>query len=92
MSSGKRFKLNDGHEIPAVGLGTWQAKPNEVKVAVEAALRSGYKHIDCAAIYRNENEVGDGIAASGVPRSDIFITSKLYVPFRCSTLRMTDGT
>ena len=72
------FTLNTGAIIPAVGFGTWQAKPLEVERAVEHALKSGYRHIDCAAIYRNEAEVGNGIKNSRVPRSDIFITSKLW--------------
>ncbi|ERS99301.1 uncharacterized protein SPSK_04389 [Sporothrix schenckii 1099-18] len=72
------FKLNSGYEIPAIGLGTWQSEPNEVKNAVEAALRAGYRHIDGAAAYGNEKEVGDGIKASGIDRKDIFLTSKLW--------------
>ncbi|PSN75393.1 Aldo/keto reductase [Corynespora cassiicola Philippines] len=72
------FTLNTGAQIPAVGFGTWQAAPNEVERAVETALKAGYRHIDCAAIYRNEAEVGEGIRKSGVPRSDIFITGKLW--------------
>lgn len=57
--------------------GTWQAKAGEVEKAVETALKAGYKHIDCAAIYGNENEVGEGIRASGVNPEDIWITSKV---------------
>ncbi|KAF3074438.1 Alcohol dehydrogenase [NAD]P [Trichoderma lentiforme] len=72
------FTLNTGSKIPAVGFGTWQARPGQVEHAVETALRAGYRHIDCAAIYRNEVEVGQGIRASGVPREDIFITGKLW--------------
>ncbi|RSL93455.1 hypothetical protein CEP52_013233 [Fusarium oligoseptatum] len=72
------FTLNTGANIPTVGFGTWQAPPGQVENAVEIALRSGYRHIDCASIYRNEVEVGDGIRKSGVPRSDIFITGKLW--------------
>lgn len=72
------FTLNTGAKIPAVGFGTWQAAPKEVERAVETALREGYKHIDCAAIYRNETEVGQGIKKSGVRREEIFITSKLW--------------
>lgn len=67
--------------MPAVGLGTWQSKPNEVKQAVEAALRCGYRHIDTALAYGNEREVGDGIKASGVPREEIWITTKLDNPW-----------
>ncbi|KAJ9615776.1 hypothetical protein H2200_001853 [Cladophialophora chaetospira] len=74
----KKFKLNSGHEIPAIGLGTWQSKPKEVEVAVEVALKAGYRHIDAAAVYANEAEVGNAIKKSGVPREEIFITSKLW--------------
>ncbi|KAJ5895191.1 hypothetical protein N7495_006882 [Penicillium taxi] len=78
MATGRSFKLNSGYEIPAVGLGTWLSQPNEVENAVEAALRKGYRHIDAAACYQNENEVGNGWKKSGVPREEIFITSKLW--------------
>ncbi|CAI6336209.1 unnamed protein product [Periconia digitata] len=78
MTLPTHFTLNTGAEIPAVGFGTWQAAPNEVERAVETALQTGYRHIDCAAIYRNEAEVGEGIRKSGVPRSEIFITGKLW--------------
>lgn len=74
MPHPESFTLRDGNSIPVVGFGTWQAKPHEVEKAVEIALRSGYRHIDCAAIYRNETEVGAGINASGVPRSEIFVS------------------
>jgi diketogulonate reductase-like aldo/keto reductase len=73
----EHFTLNTGAEIPAVGFGTWQAAPKEVENAVAEALKQGYRHIDCAAIYRNETEVGAGIKKSGVNREDIFITGKL---------------
>ncbi|KAE8152646.1 NADP-dependent oxidoreductase domain-containing protein [Aspergillus avenaceus] len=78
MSLGRVFKLNSGYEIPAIGLGTWLSKPHEVENAVETALRAGYRHIDAAAVYQNENEVGLGWKKSGVPREQIFITSKLW--------------
>jgi diketogulonate reductase-like aldo/keto reductase len=78
MALNRSFNLNNGQSIPAVGFGTWQAAPNEVEIAVEVALRAGYRHIDCAAIYRNENEVGEGIRKSGVKREDIFVTGKLW--------------
>ncbi|CRK09278.1 hypothetical protein BN1723_009025, partial [Verticillium longisporum] len=77
----RTFTLNTGDKLPAVGLGTWQSKPNEVKHAVEAALRQGYRHIDTALAYGNEREVGDGIKASGVPRSEIWLTTKLDNPW-----------
>ncbi|GHJ88069.1 hypothetical protein NliqN6_4471 [Naganishia liquefaciens] len=72
------FALNTGATIPAIGLGTWQAKPGEVKDAVKHALQVGYRHIDGALIYQNEEEVGQGIKESGVPREEIFLTSKLW--------------
>ncbi|KAF9894712.1 hypothetical protein FE257_006602 [Aspergillus nanangensis] len=64
--------------MPVVGLGTWQSKPHEVENAVAAALKSGYRHIDAASVYGNEREVGNGIKAAGVPRGEIFLTSKLW--------------
>ncbi|PMD30572.1 aldehyde reductase-like protein [Hyaloscypha variabilis F] len=78
MAMKRSFKLNSGYSIPAVGLGTWQSGPNEVKEAVAAALKIGYRHIDAAAVYGNESEVGEGIKASGVDRKDVFITGKLW--------------
>ncbi|KAI5837241.1 NADP-dependent oxidoreductase domain-containing protein [Morchella snyderi] len=77
----KTAALNTGAKIPLVGLGTWQSGPNEVKHAVEAALRAGYRHIDTALAYGNEAEVGEGIKASGVPRDEIWITTKLDNPW-----------
>jgi len=78
MSLGRFFKLNSGYEIPAVGLGTWLSKPSEVEHAVEVALRCGYRHLDCAAVYQNEPEVGRGWKKSGISRDQLFITSKLW--------------
>jgi len=72
------MKLNNGFSMPVLGLGTWKSQAGQVENAVEYALKSGYRHLDCAAIYRNEIEVGTGISASGVPRSEIFVTSKLW--------------
>ncbi|KAI0378789.1 Aldo/keto reductase [Hypomontagnella monticulosa] len=74
----KSHKLNSGYTIPAIGLGTWQSKPNEVALAVESALKAGYRHIDAAECYDNQSEVATGIKASGIDRSEIFITSKLW--------------
>lgn len=77
----KTYTLNTGDKIPAVGLGTWQSGPNEVAKAVEHALRNGYHHIDTAFAYGNEKEVGAGIKASGVPRDQIWLTTKLDNPW-----------
>jgi 2,5-diketo-D-gluconate reductase A len=71
-------RLNDGTEIPQVGFGVFQVPPDETQRAVEDALAAGYRHIDTAAAYRNERGVAAGIAASGVPRAEIFITTKLW--------------
>lgn len=68
---------NPGKAFPIIGFGTWQAAPNVVAEAVKTALQAGYRHIDAAAIYRNEAEVGRGIKDSGVNRDDIWITSKV---------------
>ena len=76
------FALNTGANMPSVGLGTWQAGPGEVGAAVRAALDAGYRHIDCAACYGNEAEVGavfKEVFGSGlIQREDVFITSKLW--------------
>ncbi|KAM0354787.1 hypothetical protein ACHAPU_000608 [Fusarium lateritium] len=66
------------HDIPSFGLGTWLAEKGQVAHAVEYALKGGYRHIDAAAVYRNEEEVGEGIKASDVSRDKIWVTSKLW--------------
>ncbi|MBP2453211.1 aldo/keto reductase [Mycolicibacterium lutetiense] len=73
-----RVTLNDGNSIPQVGLGVWQTPAEETERAVTAALRTGYRHIDTAAAYRNEPETGRGLANSGVPREDVFLVTKLW--------------
>ncbi|RMZ78950.1 hypothetical protein DV737_g3706, partial [Chaetothyriales sp. CBS 132003] len=75
------FTLNTGAQLPGVGIGTWQSKPNEVREAVKVALQIGYRHIDTALAYANEHEVGLGIKDSGVPRSEIWLTTKLDNPW-----------
>ncbi|MEH0109973.1 aldo/keto reductase [Tersicoccus sp. MR15.9] len=71
--------LNNGVTMPALGLGVFQSPPEETTAAVEAALATGYRHIDTAAIYGNEREVGEGIRRSGVDRDDVFIETKVWV-------------
>ena len=73
-----KLPLNTGAEIPAVGFGTWQDADAQ-EAAVLEALKSGYKHIDTARIYGTEPAVGAAIKKSGIPRSEIFITTKLWV-------------
>jgi len=72
--------LNTKAKMPILGLGTWQSQPGVVEHAVEYALKHGYKHIDTAAGYRNETEVGQGIKSSGIKREDLFLTTKLDNP------------
>jgi 2,5-diketo-D-gluconate reductase A len=70
--------LRDGAEIPQLGFGVFQVPPAETQGVVEEALASGYRHIDTAAAYRNEAGVGAAIAASGLEREDVFVTTKLW--------------
>lgn len=75
------ISFDNGDEMPMIGLGTWKSPPNEAYEAVKTALDAGYQHIDCAAIYGNEAEVGDAFAESFgdvVDRDDVWITSKLW--------------
>jgi len=69
----------DGNTIPLLGFGTWQLEPADARRMVAEALRIGYRHIDTAWIYKNEAAVGDGIRDSGVPRDEIWLTTKIWV-------------
>jgi diketogulonate reductase-like aldo/keto reductase len=72
------YKLWNGVEIPIVGFGTWQTPAGDVCVsAVLEAFKAGYRHIDTASGYQNEESVGIAVKKSGIPRNEIFITSKL---------------
>jgi diketogulonate reductase-like aldo/keto reductase len=73
------LKLNNGVEMPALGLGVFQTPPDETRDAVRAALDAGYRHIDTAAAYGNEREVGEAIAASGLDRSEVFVETKIWI-------------
>ena len=70
--------LHDGVEIPQLGFGVFQVPPEDTREVVEQALDAGYRHIDTAAAYRNEKGVGAAIAASGLAREDLFVTTKLW--------------
>jgi len=70
--------LNDGTAIPQLGFGVFKVAPGEAERIVSEALEVGYRHIDTAAAYRNEEEVGRAIAASGIPREEIYVTTKLW--------------
>nr|POF08134.1 putative oxidoreductase c26f1.07 [Quercus suber] len=76
-TAGTQLKLNTGASIPAIGFGTWQDKEAQ-EPAVLAALKTGYRHIDTARIYGTEPAVGAAIKKSGVPREEIFVTTKLW--------------
>ncbi len=72
------LELNDGNLIPQLGLGVWKLKPGDTERIVGDALELGYRHIDTARIYENEEAVGRAIEASGIPRDELFITTKLW--------------
>ena len=70
--------LNDGNSIPQLGFGVFRVDPDEAERIVSEALEAGYRHIDTAAVYGNEIGVGKAIAASGIPRDELFVTTKLW--------------
>lgn len=78
MNSIPTLSLRDGNEIPVVGFGTWTLKDDDGQRMVETALEIGYRHIDTAEIYKNEDAVGRALAAIGLARDDLFVTSKVW--------------
>ncbi len=73
------FQLSNNVSLPCIGYGTWQTPDGEIaSESVKLAIEAGYRHIDCAAVYANEASVGRGIKASGIPRNELFITSKVW--------------
>jgi len=78
-SIASRVKLNQGPEIPWLGLGVFQSEPGPVtRDAVRYALETGYRAVDTAAMYRNESDVGEAVRQSGIPRDEVFVTTKLW--------------
>jgi 2,5-diketo-D-gluconate reductase A len=71
-------KLADGNGIPQLGLGVYKTPAESTASLVDGAIRLGYRHIDTAKLYRNEREVGEGVRASGVPREEVFVTTKVW--------------
>ena len=82
MTLSPLIRLNDGYSIPQLGLGTWPLDDDQVAAAVVSAVEAGYRHIDTAVKYGNEEGVGNGIRASGVERSEMFVTTKLDGQFQ----------
>ncbi len=78
MAGGARLTLNDGRPIPQVGLGVWRTPADDAAIVVRTALEAGYRAVDTAAIYGNEAGVGEGVRASGLPRDEVFVTTKLW--------------
>ena len=71
--------LNNGVKMPVLGFGVYQIPPSDTERAVSEALEVGYRHIDTAAVYKNEGAVGKAIAASGIPRDELFVTTKVWI-------------
>jgi 2,5-diketo-D-gluconate reductase A len=78
MTLSPLLTMNDGHTIPQVGLGVYKVPDAAAADTVQDALESGYRHIDTAALYENERGVGQGIARAGLPRDDVFVTTKVW--------------
>lgn len=78
MSEIPNVRLADGHDMPQVGFGVYKVPPGETVTAVRTALDAGYRSIDTATLYRNEAEVGRAVAESGLPREELFVTTKLW--------------
>jgi 2,5-diketo-D-gluconate reductase A len=79
MTDVPRITLNNGVEIPAIGYGVFQTPPEETTAAVEAALASGYRHVDTAAAYGNERGVGEAIRRSALDRDEVFVETKIWI-------------
>lgn len=89
MIFNETFTLTNGVRIPKLALGTWLMRNEQIVQAVKEAVSMGYRHIDTAQAYRNEQGVGEGIRLSGIPREQIFVTSK--VAAACEVLKEIFG-
>lgn len=78
MTESPRLTFNDGNRIPQLGYGVWQVENDTAEKVVGLALEAGYRHIDTAKIYGNEEGTGKAIADSGVAREDVFLTTKIW--------------
>jgi len=94
MATVPTIALNNGVEIPQLGFGVFQIPPDQTVEATRTALEIGYRHIDTAEMYGNEAEVGEAVRQSGIPRDEVFVTSKLNNGFhaRDAALKAFDGT
>jgi diketogulonate reductase-like aldo/keto reductase len=79
MSTVPLLRLNNGVEMPALGFGVFQTPPDETRAAVETALSTGYRHIDTAAAYGNERQVGEAVSTSGLDRAEVFLETKIWI-------------
>jgi diketogulonate reductase-like aldo/keto reductase len=79
MTTVPLLKLNNGVEMPSLGFGVFQTPPDETRAAVQAALSTGYRHIDTAAAYGNERQVGEAITRSGTDRAKVFVETKIWI-------------
>src|SRR6476659_4227827 len=78
-STSPLLTLNNGVQMPAIGLGVFQSPPEQTASAVETAITLGYRLVDTAAAYFNERQVGEGLRRSGVPRDDVFLETKVWI-------------
>jgi methylglyoxal/glyoxal reductase len=78
LSMETKIKLNSGTEIPIIGLGTWKAEGKQLEKAIKVALNANYRHFDTASFYGNEQEVGNALQNCGIPRKDLFVTTKVW--------------
>ncbi|TNE64388.1 MAG: aldo/keto reductase [Alphaproteobacteria bacterium] len=78
MTAQPRIILNDQNAIPQIGLGVWQTPSEDTADVVATALEAGYRHVDTAAVYRNEKGVGEGVRRSGLPRDEVYVTTKIW--------------